>query len=162
MACWFVNLCSWIATLKSPRWPGGMGEALMNPPRCRSSCRRAREPSEPLRRSSLSCLHDNAGMTLVIPSVGCVSAKSSDRAPVCTGSSFSCKSVVLPQRQRLCPRTAASLPGAPFRALGRGFYSCLSSWRILGSNSPLSVPDLVLLAVPKPLPVVMKASASCL
>ena len=42
----------------------------LNPPRCRSSCRRAREPSEPLRRSSLSCLHDNAGMTLVIPSAG--------------------------------------------------------------------------------------------
>ena len=38
--------------------------------------------------------------------------------------------------------------GLPFRALGRGSYSCLSSWRILGSNSPLSVPDLVLLAVP--------------
>ena len=68
----------------------------LNPPRCRSSCRRARKSSEPLRRSSLSCLHDNAGMTLVIPSAGCVSAKSSDRAPVCTGSSYSCKSVVLP------------------------------------------------------------------
>ena len=38
-------------------------------------------------------------MTLVIPSVGCVSAKSSDRAPVCTGCSFSCKSVVLPGPQ---------------------------------------------------------------
>ena len=54
-----------------------------------------------------------------------------------------------PQVSRLPPSTPprASL-GVPFRALGRGSYSCLSSWRILGSNSLLSVPDLVLLAVP--------------
>ena len=47
-----------------------------------------------------------------------------------------------------CAYRRAYLLGHPFRALGRGSYSCLSSWRILGSNSPLSVPDLVLLAVP--------------
>ena len=87
-------------------------------------------------------------MTLVIPSVGCVSAKSSDRAPVCTGSSFSWKSVVLPSPQLMGAHRRGYLLGASFRALGRGSYSCLSSWRILGSNSPLSVPDLVLLAVP--------------
>ena len=119
----------------------GMAECAerLNPPRCHSSCVRARKPSEPLRRSSLSCLHDNAGMTLVIPSIGCVSAKSSDRAPVCTGSSLSGQSVVLPQRQ--CPRarTAARLPGAPFsrlgpqnlfvfELLGHRIYSCSSSW----------------------------------
>ena len=64
------------------------------------------------------------------------------------GCSFSWKSVVLPQRQLPAHTPPRASLGLPFRALCRGSYSCLSSWRILGSNSPLSVPDLVLLAVP--------------
>ena len=56
-----------------------------------------------------------------------------------------CGFTIAPAHGRAPPRDSL---GLPFRALGRGSYSCLSSWRILGSNFPLSVPDLVLLAVP--------------
>ena len=106
--------------------------------------------------SPLPCLHDNAGMTLVIPSVGCVSAKSSDRAPVCTGSSYSCQSVVLPQRQSSTTAHRRETPWGSLFAPCAQIPPCQcliwrSDWlprRILASNSPLPVPDLALLALP--------------